>query len=170
MDFAHISDSGFKQTINYYRGFDELAMKSRMAKNIISHCRAIDVDPFRYMPLSFVLCPSASVVVSDTPKPIRDSDMVPVPNDVSVRINPDLNERIAFRFCEAECPQNRKIWIAKSTNGAKGENIFISSSVEAIITFIDQNFSLGKRNPSWLVQRYIDRPLLYKVGITTICL
>jgi tubulin--tyrosine ligase len=139
-----------RRLVNYFRGFEDLTMKARMARNIIAFCEQRQLDPFSHMPESFVVQPGAA---SDHP------------------------ERQRFMQREAELKNSgcAAAWIAKSTHGAKGDNICIRSNVADIFAYVDSisdssadeaaettksRFKRNKPRPAWLVQRYIARPLL----------
>jgi hypothetical protein len=43
--------------INYFRGFEALTMKAKMARNIIIYHQAADRNPFVHLPESYVITP-----------------------------------------------------------------------------------------------------------------
>ncbi|XP_061405881.1 tubulin--tyrosine ligase [Lethenteron reissneri] len=70
------------------------------------------------------------------------------------------DEREAFLVCFRQRAQNRQgnVWIAKSSAGAKGEGIFISSDADELLTFVDEQSQVH------VLQKYIEEPMLLEPG------
>jgi tubulin--tyrosine ligase len=89
----------------------------------------------------------------------------------------DANPRAALRSAYAKraeqaaakgaATEQTNRWILKPSEGAKGEGIFIESTLEAIEDHLDKQevrASEGESVSSWVVQAYVHNPLLLSAG------
>ena len=151
--------------VNYMRGFDMLTRKGKMAATLevakedcgnawpagmpealtSGACLRGD-DAWELAPASFIFHPSKG----------------------------DANPREALREAYAasaaavgpDAPEKNR-WILKPSEGAKGEGIFIETSLEAIeehLTKQEERAAEGDAVSSWVVQKYIHNPLLLRDG------
>ncbi|XP_039728560.1 tubulin--tyrosine ligase isoform X3 [Pteropus medius] len=74
--------------------------------------------------------------------------------------NPRTDEREVFlaSYNKKKEDGEGNIWIAKSSAGAKGEGILISSEAAELLDFIDQQGQVH------VIQKYLERPLLLEPG------
>jgi len=69
------------------------------------------------------------------------------------------DERELLRAAFEERKASGAIWIAKSTQGAKGDNICVSRDLNQLLAHVDADFE-GLRTQSWVMQLYIEKPYL----------
>lgn len=72
---------------------------------------------------------------------------------------PEDSERNEFIKSNEE---SGKVWILKPSDGSKGNNILIKQDMNEILDFLDTQ---EKGTISWVVQRYIENPLLIPTGL-----
>jgi len=144
---------GLRQCVNHIRGSKAVTVKALMVKTLRAHASGTDGGARAlagFLPSTHLLVPGEDVGC----------------------------ERSAF---VAECREGagepqRPIWICKPTTGAHGKAILISDDYEEVLQYIDgfavssdetQGAGVGlqaaakrRRPAAWLVQRYIQRPLL----------
>ena len=127
--------------VNYYRGFNGLCRKAAL----IQLLRAAGLTSV--MPETFLFYPAR-----------RDAE--------------ELNEygplEAAFRAVEGQGEgggANTNLWILKPSDGAKGERIEVMRDLGKMQAFLQsQSESESGRRSGWVVQRYVDRPLLLRGG------
>ncbi|XP_019625758.1 PREDICTED: tubulin--tyrosine ligase-like isoform X2 [Branchiostoma belcheri] len=135
-------EPGLVQLVNYYRGSGSICRKTSMVKTVQSASSAEGSDPFRWMPLSFIVCPTRFLAENDEKAARGRLGLKPRRKD----------ERSEFRTAASDGKGG--VWIAKASAGAKGEDILISSDCESLLEFVDR----GKQ--SHVIQKYIEDPLL----------
>ncbi|KAI8487662.1 hypothetical protein Bbelb_346550 [Branchiostoma belcheri] len=135
-------EPGLVQLVNYYRGSGSICRKTSMVKTVQSASSAEGSDPFRWMPLSFIVCPTRFLAENDEKAARGRLGLKPRRKD----------ERSEFRTAASDGKGG--VWIAKASAGAKGEDILISSDCELLLEFVDR----GKQ--SHVIQKYIEDPLL----------
>eukprot|EP01062_Namystynia_karyoxenos_P039656 TRINITY_DN28855_c0_g1_i1.p1 TRINITY_DN28855_c0_g1~~TRINITY_DN28855_c0_g1_i1.p1 ORF type:complete len:1392 (+),score=438.61 TRINITY_DN28855_c0_g1_i1:81-4178(+) len=120
--------------LNYFGGSRQMTLKTKMLKCLREHVR----DPYEITPPTFIIVPR-----KDTGFSAQD-------------------ERFDFQTVFSEYRRTphplapRNTWIAKSSHGSKGDNMYISGSKEDICSFIDR-----QQEPyPWVVQLYIENPFL----------
>eukprot|EP00755_Sulcionema_specki_P028574 Sspe_Gene.90201::Locus_61805_Transcript_1_1_Confidence_1.000_Length_1217::g.90201::m.90201/K06047/TTL; tubulin---tyrosine ligase len=119
--------------VNYFSGSKHLTLKTRMVATL----REAHPAPFGIAPPSFIIYPK------------------------SLRAH-STDERHLFRqgwLLNRQQPSvvsPSNVWVAKSTHGSKGASIFLSSDCDAMLDYIDKD----GREVAWVVQQYIERPLL----------
>ena len=124
---------------NKLEGNSELASKKKLFINMVAYYKSINKDPFDYIPLNFHLVAG----VSDANYPLF------------------LQK---FRVFEAKSKEDHlmnSVWIVKpgeATN--RGIGITVCSTIEEINTCINEK-KPGSINRTYIVQKYIYRPLLY---------
>lgn len=101
-----------RRLVNYFRGFTELTMKARMARNIIAHCADRRTDAFAHMPVSFIVQPGEGAGHAERIR-FAEYETQSSPTSTSV-CNPEGPSAESVNI------DHRPKWIAKSTHGAKG--------------------------------------------------
>jgi hypothetical protein len=101
-----------RRLVNYFRGFTELTMKARMARNIIAHCAERRADAFAHMPVSFIVQPGEGAGHAER---IRFAEYERQCSPTSTS-----GSDPACTSAESTNAMHRPKWIAKSTHGAKG--------------------------------------------------
>ncbi|XP_015774876.1 PREDICTED: tubulin--tyrosine ligase-like [Acropora digitifera] len=135
LDYTRIGHiSGLRQAVNYYRGSERLLCKKvplvKFVRSLTGHS---DVK-CSWLPVSYIVLPKRLKSKSETK---------------SGYYTDEREEFLAFAKKLEE-----KIWIAKSSSGSKGKDIYISHDVQAILEFIDE------QSQGFVVQKYIENPLL----------
>ncbi|XP_032240390.2 tubulin--tyrosine ligase isoform X2 [Nematostella vectensis] len=146
LPYSRLGHSGMVQAVNYYRGSAQLlCRKVPLVSTVRSLSAASDLDPYRWMPKTFIILPQKSHQAPCETKKQKTS------------LYKDEREEFltAHKWLKAS---GEEIWIAKSSAGAKGEDICLSSSPKEILDFIDE------QNQAFVVQKYIENPLLLEGG------
>lgn len=139
LDYTRIGHiSGLCQAVNYYRGAERLLCKKVPLVKYVRSLAASEALIYQWLPVSFIVLP----------KPLLKSKSESKKR-FNVKFTDERDDLLAFSNNLTE-----KIWIAKSSSGAKGKDIFISDDVEAILAFVD------KQTQGFVVQKYIENPLL----------
>ena len=127
--------------VNYYRGFNCLCRKAAL----IQLLRSANLESV--MPETFLFFPAKS--------------------DVE-----DLNEYAPLEAAASSPRNDGGLWILKPSDGAKGERIEVMRDLGEIKAFLGKQAELcgepssaaGGKRSGWVVQRYVDRPLLLRGG------
>ncbi|XP_067680791.1 tubulin--tyrosine ligase-like isoform X2 [Haliotis asinina] len=136
---------GLTQVVNYYRGSDVICRKASLVRTLKDYCEEKKLHMFEWMPTSFVIYPPC------------DQEVVVIGEEKFVRQRRSRSdERDQLKKCAEREPH--VIWIAKSSNGAKGDGIQISSDVGSLVQMVDS------QRKAYVIQRYIDSPLLLSGG------
>ena len=138
--------------VNYLEGSRGITMKSRMVRTLVAYYqRRPQLRPMRslheYLPVTFILTPLA---------PSRRLTPAVFTDEREAMID-------AMKTANDDDPNGTvSSWIAKCSNGCHGDGIKIvratAGGLRDLLAYID-GFSDGI---SWVVCRYIDRPLLYR--------
>ncbi|XP_046578237.1 tubulin--tyrosine ligase-like [Haliotis rubra] len=136
---------GLTQVVNYYRGSDVICRKASLVRTLKDYCEEQKLRMFEWMPTSFVIYPPC------------DQEVVVIGEEKLVRQRRSRSdERDQLKKCAERAPH--VIWIAKSSNGAKGDGIQISSDVGSLVQMVDS------QKKAYVIQQYIDSPLLLSGG------
>jgi len=127
---------GITPLINFYRGFNVLCRKTMMTKTLRAY-------------LNTSTCP---YVATHTYESICPETFLFYPS------KPEESEREAFIKSHSERPG---VWIMKPSDGCKGHSISITDSADDVLASMD---SQRDGSIAWVVQRYLDRPLLIPRG------
>lgn len=125
---------------NKVEGNKELASKKKLFHNMISYYKMVSDNPFKYLPLTFH-------IVDGTKDP-SFGEFVKKFNDVQKDLPKD--------------PNLNNCWIVKpgeSTN--RGIGITVCSTVDEVAKVVDDKRSPGKMQRTYIVQKYLYRPMLY---------
>ncbi|KAM3930117.1 tubulin--tyrosine ligase-like [Leptodactylus fuscus] len=141
-------EPGIVQLVNYYRGADKLCRKASLVKLIktspeLSNCCT-------WFPESYVIYPTS-----------QKSPVTTGRNGLQDLINSsrtDEREDFLESFNGKKESGKENVWIAKSSSGAKGEGILISSDATQLLDFIDNQGQVH------VIQKYLERPLLLEPG------
>ncbi|XP_046349218.2 tubulin--tyrosine ligase-like [Haliotis rufescens] len=136
---------GITQVVNYYRGSDIICRKASLVRTLKDYCEKKKLRMFEWMTTSFVIYPPCDEEV----KVIGDETLVR-----RRRSRSDERDQLK-KFAEGK---PRVTWIAKSSSGAKGDGIRISSDVESLVQMVDS------QKKAYVIQQYIDSPLLLSGG------
>ncbi|CAH3154527.1 unnamed protein product [Porites evermanni] len=138
LDYTRIGHtSGLCQAVNYYRGSERLLCKKVPLVKYVRSLAESEQLAYQWMPVSFIILPEHLKSKSEMRKKLH------------AKYTDERNNLMAFSSTLKE-----KIWIAKSSSGAKGKNIFISDNIEEILAFVDV------QTQGYVVQKYIENPLL----------
>ena len=122
---------GCGKLINKMSVHSEICVKARLAHNLRRYARTAKVDLSSLVPVSFVLMGGKGVE--------------------------QLNELSAFRdACASAAARGEKLWIVKPGSGNRGHGIKLCSSAKAV----EAHLRDGKAGAPFVVQKYIERPLL----------
>nr|XP_020664032.1 tubulin--tyrosine ligase isoform X2 [Pogona vitticeps] len=141
-------EPGLVQLVNYYRGADKLCHKASLVKLIKTSPEL--AESCTWFPESYVIYPT------DLKTPVA-----PAQNGIHHLIsNPRTDEREVFLASYQKRKESREgnVWIAKSSAGAKGEGILISSEATELLDFIDNQGQVH------VIQKYLEKPLLLEPG------
>lgn len=161
--------------VNYMRGFDTLTRKGKMAATLETardeyaggwppgmpvaltrgECIPRGAGVWDLAPPSFIFHPSKGE--ANPRAALREAYAA----RAGTTAPPDADAAVAAGTTAA----NR--WILKPSEGAKGEGIFIESSLVAIEAHLDaqeERAATGEPVSSWVVQQYIHNPLLLSEG------
>ena len=119
---------GRRQVVNFFRGIHKLVLKSMMARLLRNATPALTAA----LPLTFVIMPGQT----------------------------DGDERQALLAESAARAADGRpdVWIAKSSHGAKGDDIHIGRGAAAVLERVDAQSDTR----AWVVQKYVEDPLLYR--------
>ncbi|XP_013907809.1 PREDICTED: tubulin--tyrosine ligase [Thamnophis sirtalis] len=141
-------EPGLTQLVNYYRGADKLCRKASLVRLIKTSPEL--VEGCTWFPESYVIYPTN-----------LKTPVAPAENGLQHLIN---NTRTDEREVFLSSYQKRKesgegnVWIAKSSAGAKGEGILISSEATELLDFIDNQGQVH------VIQKYLEKPMLLEPG------
>uniref|UniRef100_A0A8C5QKB1 Tubulin--tyrosine ligase n=1 Tax=Leptobrachium leishanense TaxID=445787 RepID=A0A8C5QKB1_9ANUR len=141
-------EPGIVQLVNYYRGADKLCRKASLVKLIKTSPELS--ESCTWFPESYVIYP----VKGKTP-------VVQASNGLRELINSartDEREEFLASFNKKKDDGEGNVWIAKSSSGAKGEGILISSDGNELLNFIDNQGQVH------VIQKYLEDPLLLEPG------
>jgi hypothetical protein len=132
---------GLKPLVNYYRGFNLLCRKAMMVKTLKDYLKEEREQGKERKMMTFdSFCPETFIFY-----PARREE----------------SEREEFLTTAALPSPEEKIWILKPSDGTKGHSIRILTSSDEVLAFID---SQSDGSIAWVVQRYLERPLLIPRG------
>ncbi|XP_075720581.1 tubulin--tyrosine ligase [Rhinoderma darwinii] len=141
-------EPGIVQLVNYYRGADKLCRKASLVKLIKTSPELS--GSCTWFPESYVIYPTN-----------QKSPMVKGRNGLQDLINStrtDEREEFLESFHGRKESEKGNVWIAKSSSGAKGEGILISSDATQLLDFIDNQGQVH------VIQKYLENPLLLEPG------
>ncbi|XP_040552854.1 tubulin--tyrosine ligase isoform X1 [Gallus gallus] len=144
--FGH--EPGLVQLVNYYRGADKLCRKASLVKLIKTSPELS--ESCTWFPESYVIYPTN-----------LKTPVAPAQNGIRHLINNTrTDEREVFLAAYNRRREGREgnVWIAKSSAGAKGEGILISSEASELLDFIDEQGQVH------VIQKYLEKPLLLEPG------
>lgn len=138
LDYTRIGHiSGLCQAVNYYRGSERLLCKKvPLVKYVRSLAESKD-STYQWMPVSFIILPKQLRSKSETRRKFSE------------KYTDERDNLEAFSNTLEE-----KIWIAKSSSGSKGKDIYISDDIKEILAFVDE------QTQGFVIQKYIENPLL----------
>ncbi|XP_032508417.1 tubulin--tyrosine ligase isoform X5 [Phocoena sinus] len=141
-------EPGLMQLVNYYRGADKLCRKASLVKLVKTSPEL--AESCAWFPESYVIYPTN-----------LKTPVAPAQNGIHPPIQSSRTDEREFFLAS----YNRKkedgegnVWIAKSSAGAKGEGILISSDAAELLDFIDNQGQVH------VIQKYLERPLLLEPG------
>ncbi|PFX32782.1 tubulin--tyrosine ligase-like isoform X1 [Stylophora pistillata] len=138
LDYTRIGHMpGLCQAVNYYRGSENLLCKKVPLVKYVRSIAKREAEVYQWIPVSFIILPAQIRSKSDTRV------------KYSTKYEDEREKLVAFANSLQE-----KVWIAKSSSGAKGKDIFISDNIEEIVDFVDE------QTQGFVVQKYIENPLL----------
>lgn len=138
LDYTRIGHMpGLCQAVNYYRGSENLLCKKVPLVKYVRSIAKREAEVYQWIPVSFIILPAQLRSKSDTRV------------KYSTKYEDEREKLVAFANSLQE-----KVWIAKSSSGAKGKDIFISDNIEEIVDFVDE------QTQGFVVQKYIENPLL----------
>jgi tubulin--tyrosine ligase len=128
--------------VNYYRGFNCLCRKVQLIELLREAAKnEHTANILEAMPETFLFYPSR-------------------PDEAELNEHEPLAAAHARRV---EVDTDTNLWILKPSDGAKGERIELMLDLEAMQTFLRRQADSEETAKSgWVVQRYIDRPLLLR--------
>ncbi|XP_048864695.1 tubulin--tyrosine ligase isoform X1 [Brienomyrus brachyistius] len=141
-------EPGLVQLVNYYRGADKLCRKASLVKLIKTSPELS--DNCNWFPESYIIYPTN-----------LNTPVAPAKNGMShLKNNPKTDEREVFLASYHLKKMNGEgtVWIAKSSAGAKGAGILISSDASQLLEFIDNQGQVH------VIQKYLENPLLLQPG------
>ncbi|XP_025959966.1 tubulin--tyrosine ligase isoform X2 [Dromaius novaehollandiae] len=141
-------EPGLVQLVNYYRGADKLCRKASLVKLIKTSPELS--ESCTWFPESYVIYPTN-----------LKTPVAPAQNGIRHLINNTrTDEREVFLAAYNRRREGREgnVWIAKSSAGAKGEGILISSEAAELLDFIDEQGQVH------VIQKYLEKPLLLEPG------
>ncbi|MBN3298440.1 TTL ligase, partial [Amia calva] len=134
--------------VNYYRGADKLCRKASLVKLIKTSPELCDSSS--WFPESYVIYPTN-----------LNTPVAPAKNGINhLKNHPKTDEREVFlaSYHAKKDKGEGTVWIAKSSAGAKGAGILISSDASQLLEFIDNQGQVH------VIQKYLERPLLLEPG------
>ncbi|KAG5831417.1 hypothetical protein ANANG_G00303510 [Anguilla anguilla] len=141
-------EPGLVQLVNYYRGADKLCRKASLVKLIKTSPELS--DSCNWFPESYIIYPTN-----------LKTPVAPAKNGIShLKSNPKTDEREVFLASYHQKRENEEgsVWIAKSSAGAKGAGILISSDANQLLEYIDNQGQVH------VIQKYLEKPLLLEPG------
>ncbi|KAM4772314.1 tubulin--tyrosine ligase [Rhinophrynus dorsalis] len=141
-------EPGLVQLVNYYRGADKLCRKASLVK-LIKTTPELS-ESCTWFPESYVIYPT--------------NEKAPVSrarngfHDLINSSRTDEREEFLASFNEKKGNGEGNVWIAKSSSGAKGEGILISSDATELLNFIDHQGQVH------VIQKYLESPMLLEPG------
>ncbi|XP_042189481.1 tubulin--tyrosine ligase isoform X2 [Callorhinchus milii] len=141
-------EPGLSQLVNYYRGADKLCRKASLVKLIKSIPELM--ESCTWFPESYVIYPmGANTTVELAKNGFRAQRIIPRTDDREAFLA-SYNKRLGN--------VDENVWIAKSSAGAKGAGILISSDANELLDYIDNQGQVH------VIQKYLERPLLLEPG------
>ncbi|XP_021019595.1 tubulin--tyrosine ligase-like [Mus caroli] len=141
-------EPGLAQLVNYYRGADKLCREASLVKLVKTSPELS--ESCSWFPESYVIYPTNL----KTPVALAQNGIqLPVSNSRT-----DEREFFLASYNRKKEDGEGNVWIAKSSAGAKGEGILISSEASELLDFIN---SQGQVH---VIQKYLERPLLLEPG------
>ncbi|KAM6177631.1 tubulin--tyrosine ligase [Rhynchocyon petersi] len=141
-------EPGLMQLVNYYRGADKLCRKASLVKLIKTSPELS--ESCTWFPESYVIYPTNL----NTPVAPAQNGIYPPMNNSRT----DEREFFLASYNKRKEGGEGNIWIAKSSAGAKGEGILISSEATELLDFIDNQGQVH------VIQKYLEHPLLLEPG------
>ncbi|XP_058690661.1 tubulin--tyrosine ligase isoform X4 [Poecile atricapillus] len=141
-------EPGLVQLVNYYRGADKLCRKASLVKLIKTSPELS--ESCTWFPESYVIYPTN-----------LKTPVAPAQNGIRHLINnsrTDEREVFLAAYNRRQEGKEGNVWIAKSSAGAKGEGILISSEAAELLDFIDEQGQVH------VIQKYLENPLLLEPG------
>ena len=136
------------QLVNYYRGADKLCRKASLVKLIKTSPEL--AESCTWFPESYVIYPTN-----------LKTPVAPAQNGIHPPIHSSRTDEREFfltSYNKKKEDGEGNVWIAKSSAGAKGEGILISSEATELLDFIDNQGQVH------VIQKYLERPLLLEPG------
>ena len=133
--------------VNYYRGFNTLCRKASLIQTLreAATCAQEESQLLSMMPETFLFYPSHA-------------------EDEALNEHAQLAGAFEARAgALAAAGGGENIWILKPSDGAKGERIELMSELPKIQAFLKTQAE-SESTSGWVVQQYIDRPLLLRGG------
>ena len=133
--------------VNYYRGFNTLCRKASLIQTLreAATCAQEESQLLSMMPETFLFYPSHA-------------------EDEALNEHAQLAGAFEARAeALAAAGGGENIWILKPSDGAKGERIELMSELPKIQGFLKTQAE-SESTSGWVVQQYIDRPLLLRGG------
>ena len=151
--------------VNYCRGFDMLTRKGKMAATLEVAKEDCGGAWPAGMPEALT---SGACLRGDDAWELAPASFIFHPSKGDANPREALREAYAASAASvgADAPEKNR-WILKPSEGAKGEGIFIETSLEAIeehLTKQEERAAEGDAVSSWVVQKYIHNPLLLRDG------
>ncbi|EPY82035.1 tubulin--tyrosine ligase [Camelus ferus] len=147
-DTEHGHEPGLMQLVNYYRGADKLCRKASLVKLIKTSPEL--AESCTWFPESYVIYPTN-----------LKTPVAPAQNGIHPPIHSsrtDEREYFLASYNRKKEDGEGNVWIAKSSAGAKGEGILISSDAAELLDFIDNQGQVH------VIQKYLEHPLLLEPG------
>uniref|UniRef100_A0A8I5N720 Tubulin--tyrosine ligase n=1 Tax=Papio anubis TaxID=9555 RepID=A0A8I5N720_PAPAN len=141
-------EPGLVQLVNYYRGADKLCRKASLVKLIKTSPEL--AESCTWFPESYVIYPTN---LKTPVAPAQNGIQPPVSNSRT-----DEREFFLASYNRKKEDGEGNVWIAKSSAGAKGEGILISSEASELLDFIDNQGQVH------VIQKYLEHPLLLEPG------
>eukprot|EP01062_Namystynia_karyoxenos_P008038 TRINITY_DN12837_c0_g1_i1.p1 TRINITY_DN12837_c0_g1~~TRINITY_DN12837_c0_g1_i1.p1 ORF type:complete len:447 (+),score=179.20 TRINITY_DN12837_c0_g1_i1:104-1342(+) len=149
------SEWGRPQLVNYYKGSHLLTLKSAMARRFREHFGSNTPE---WLPQSFILMPPEAPA---DPNPAGDPAVPPWRRArKGSRAGREELETAAADRARFQQVAGSHLWIAKPSSGCGGGGIVISRGAEDALRAVDA----AQPGSVYLVQRYVDRPLLFQGG------
>ena len=137
--------------VNYYRGFNCICRKAMLIQTLREACSTPqeEHDIMSMMPETFLFYPAHA-------------------DDAELNEHAQLAGAFAARAEQLAALEvgepvaaGMNLWILKPSDGAKGERIELMSDIDQIQAFLKAQTD-SEATSGWVVQRYIDRPLLLR--------
>ncbi|XP_072623242.1 tubulin--tyrosine ligase isoform X1 [Vulpes vulpes] len=141
-------EPGLMQLVNYYRGADKLCRKASLVKLIKTSPDL--AESCTWFPESYVIYPTN---LKTPVAPAQNGIHPPIHNSRT-----DEREFFLASYNRKKEDGEGNVWIAKSSAGAKGEGILISSEATELLDFIDNQGQVH------VIQKYLEHPLLLEPG------